>query len=391
MIEQATAELALWRRDRPMARTETRTVVADSTGQVGYPPYLPTFLRGMFDAWTLICSNLPGLRELLDEPVTTRVLLRPTAEYGDMLDSHLYDGAPWPAGLASAEIEQLRRFDVPYFVRSSGGGPLRYCDPDRDRWIAVGADLPPVQWAERLTLAGLGPALMDAVADAGTTGCVLDDSAGVRVAAGSGGGEVAFEWAEAGRRVCYRWQGTKLSVRLYQLAELESVAARLLRLDAVDAAWRARWVDSHFSDAEAGAKLRRLTDTAAEWLGQVIAEHGWPDQLLVGAAAADAASRLIQHLEEHLDLQRSGLAGVAEAVALGKLPGRHLAYLTDAVRLAEDRPQVYGTKFVPVDGRLEPWPMEAPASVDARRSELGLEPLDQYAAAVRQRFSLEAS
>jgi hypothetical protein len=46
--------------------------------------------------------------------------------------------------------------------------------------------------------------------------------------------------------------------------------------------------------------------------------------------------------------------------------------------LAEGKKQLYGTQFVPVDGRLQPRPLEDEANVDRRRVAVGLPPLAEY-------------
>jgi hypothetical protein len=44
--------------------------------------------------------------------------------------------------------------------------------------------------------------------------------------------------------------------------------------------------------------------------------------------------------------------------------------------MAEGRPQLYGTQIGDIrDGKAIPRPIEAPASVDDRREQVGLEPL----------------
>ncbi|WP_370516642.1 DUF6624 domain-containing protein, partial [Streptomyces acidiscabies] len=107
---------------------------------------------------------------------------------------------------------------------------------------------------------------------------------------------------------------------------------------------------------------------------------------LVGAAAAGVASRLVQHAYGHLDFRRHCLDLMRQAAEGGDLPWRDVAYLTDALRIDEGRPQVYGTKFEPVAGWLEPCPVEDPENVDHRRAELGMEPLADHTDRIRRRF-----
>lgn len=397
MVESPDGGLAAWRRTLPWARDETRTVVADTNGNTGYAAYLPSFLRGMFDAWTLMCTNRTTLVEALARPAVTRVLLRSTAEYSEIRDDYLLDGTALPDGLTPSEREQLLRLDVPYYYRSTTGGPLLHWDPGSGQSVeSQDADADqPAEWirnGEGFTLSRLGIALRDAVAPVAgelRQQTLIDDTRGVRLAVfDEQSGEVSFDWSQAGRRITYRWSGTKVSLQLRALDDLTAVRDRLLRLDAVDTAWRNEWSAGGFSDAATEARLRRLTTAAASWLQEVIDEHGWPGRLLVGDEAADAAGRLVQHLEDQLDFQHSALKLIEQAAAYGDMPARHVPYLVDTILVAEGRPQRYGTKFETVDGELVPCPLEDPSAVDVLRAEAGLEPLSEYAAHIRHRFPL---
>lgn len=58
---------------------------------------------------------------------------------------------------------------------------------------------------------------------------------------------------------------------------------------------------------------------------------------------------------------------------------RHLAYLTDRVRMNDGREQLYDTQVSDViEGAAIPWPIENERDVDDRRAAMGLEPLADY-------------
>ncbi len=67
-----------------------------------------------------------------------------------------------------------------------------------------------------------------------------------------------------------------------------------------------------------------------------------------------------------------------------------MAYVTDALRVGQGRPQVYGTKFRMCEGELEPCPIEQPDRVDELRRNLGMEPLARYAGRLRNRYCTPA-
>jgi hypothetical protein len=89
-----------------------------------------------------------------------------------------------------------------------------------------------------------------------------------------------------------------------------------------------------------------------------------------------------------LDFRKHCLELVREAANNGDMPRRDIAYLTDVLRLAEGLPQLYGTKFDRAGDRLEPYPIDDPEEVDARRAALGMEPLARYALRVRASYPL---
>jgi hypothetical protein len=154
----------------------------------------------------------------------------------------------------------------------------------------------------------------------------------------------------------------------------------------VDAVLRAHWAASGFGDQETEKKLQVLTAEAVVWLRDVVERHGWPGRALVGPAAAAAACRLVQHAEGPPDFQHECLRLIEEAAREGDLPWRHVAYVTDALRLRQGRPQLYGTKFRLQEGKLEPCPIEQPDRVDALRRSLRMEPLARYASRLRSRY-----
>lgn len=382
---QTADGLRLHRTERAWARTEARAVVLDDDGRAGYGPHLASFLRGMFDAWTMLCRHRQTVRSLLERPATTRVLLRPTADYGTVLDDEHLTGAE--LAFSQAELAQLRAGDVPYFYRSTAGGPLQYWNPDTQMALDTDATAPGLSSSarrcERLALSELGAALRDAVEfvlDDLTERRTVDDARGVRIAIGAAdAGQVSFDWIDAGQRITYSWDRTTLRIRLRSLEELTAIRNRLLRLDHVDGHLRQRWADGDFTDADQEQRLRELTRAGATWLKQVIATHGWPGTTLVGVEAAAAASRLVQHLVDELAFQRDCLERLHAAAATGEVPWREVAYLTDTIRLNEGRPQVYATKFRKQDGRLVPEPVEDAEHVDDRRAAMGLQPLAEYA------------
>jgi hypothetical protein len=116
-----------------------------------------------------------------------------------------------------------------------------------------------------------------------------------------------------------------------------------------------------------------------EWMRGVLAQHSWPGRRLVGEEGSHGAWILLQHADRDTALQRTALRLLESAVQSGDASRGDLAYLTDRVRVAEGRPQVYGTQLQ-YDNRgcASPRPTEEPAQLDARRASAGLEPVAEY-------------
>ena len=116
-----------------------------------------------------------------------------------------------------------------------------------------------------------------------------------------------------------------------------------------------------------------------EWMRLVLAQYGWPGRRLVGDEGSHGAWLLLQHADRDTTLQRTAMQLLETAVRDNDASRRDLAYLTDRVRAAEGRLQVYGTQLqYDSRGCASPKPSEEPAQLDARRASVGLEPVAQY-------------
>lgn len=123
------------------------------------------------------------------------------------------------------------------------------------------------------------------------------------------------------------------------------------------------------------------------WLKKTIDHHGWPGKALVGVDGAHAAWLLLQHADLDLAFQKKCLPLLAAAVKRNDASAQDLAYLVDRVRVAEKKPQIYGTQLDQVDGKLKPKPIEDEEHVDERRKEVGLPPLSEYLKFAEEAFS----
>jgi hypothetical protein len=166
-----------------------------------------------------------------------------------------------------------------------------------------------------------------------------------------------------------------------EAADGESLPHELLRMRDADQGLR-RTQAAGEAQATVDEVVARVDAHHARRLGEILDMVGWPGVDLVGAAAADAAWLLAQHADGDPALQRRALDLLRREVEEGHAPARHLAYLEDRVAWHEGRPQRFGTQgSCAAPGTWTPFPIEgADEVVDARRSEVGLEPEAAYVA-----------
>ena len=136
--------------------------------------------------------------------------------------------------------------------------------------------------------------------------------------------------------------------------------------------------------AEDAAWWQAVDTGHTERMKQIIAQYGWPGSSLVGSDGAFAAWLLVQHADHDREFQRQCLQFLQAAVSAGEARAQELAYLTDRVRVGENRPQVYGTQMTIVDDELRPHPIEDETHVDERRAAVGLGPLADYIALMKE-------
>ena len=108
------------------------------------------------------------------------------------------------------------------------------------------------------------------------------------------------------------------------------------------------------------------------WMRQIVAAYGWPGYGLAGVDGAHAAWLLVQHAPA--EFQEECLPLLEDSVARGDAAPRDLAYLTDRVLMHRGEPQIYGTQYQVMDGRLSLWKVRDPDRLDQRRAALGLPP-----------------
>ncbi len=128
----------------------------------------------------------------------------------------------------------------------------------------------------------------------------------------------------------------------------------------------------------------KVDQRSARFIKEVLRDCGWPRKSVVGDSTVEHFTLLVIHAQDDPPLQRYALHLMESALATGEAEGQSFALLTDKVLRAANLPQRYGTQL---DWSFEVQELENPAEVDARRAALGMPPLSEYVALVKEHFS----
>ena len=120
----------------------------------------------------------------------------------------------------------------------------------------------------------------------------------------------------------------------------------------------------------------------AEQLRQLIADHGWPNENLVGQDGAEAAWLIAQHSIAEPEFMRACLQLLAVEAEAGRVPKWQYAYLHDRIQVSEGKPQRYGTQFEVTPEGPVVCDVDEPERLDENRSAVGLGPIHERLKAV---------
>lgn len=114
-------------------------------------------------------------------------------------------------------------------------------------------------------------------------------------------------------------------------------------------------------------------------LEKIILQHGWPGKSLVGEAASKAAFLILQHADPIY--KKRYFPQLKAAAAQGEARASDVAMMEDRILMGDGKKQRYGTQLhsgPQTGGKIELYPIEDEASVDARRAAVGLPPMAEY-------------
>ncbi|GGF57014.1 DUF6624 domain-containing protein [Alteromonas lipolytica] len=165
----------------------------------------------------------------------------------------------------------------------------------------------------------------------------------------------------------------------------------LLAMTEADQAIRQQITEAGWDNppAELMTQMAGIDAQNTERLKQIIAQYSWVTPELVGKKGVSSAFLIIQHSPDYA-FQEAMLPILKQAFLQGEgIDGQDFALLTDRVLVHRGEPQIYGTQLNIIDDALVFDPIKEPASVDARRAEVGLPPLEEYIRLLEDAYGLK--
>jgi hypothetical protein len=170
--------------------------------------------------------------------------------------------------------------------------------------------------------------------------------------------------------------------------EVDPLVRELRTHHARDVAWRSAGFSvpdgagPHFREVALARALPRtcaIDAASTAFMRRAMDQIGWFSISGYGEDADAMAWLLVQHADDDRELQTEVLDTLSDLAAAGETAPRNYAMLFDRVAVGTGRPQRYGTQGTCSGGRWLPMDIEDRDGVDARRAELGLEPLAELA------------
>jgi len=112
----------------------------------------------------------------------------------------------------------------------------------------------------------------------------------------------------------------------------------------------------------------------------VFNKYGYPGYDLVGKTGSNNFWLMVQHCDKNVSFQQTVLKKMKAEVAKRNADPKNFAYLTDRVLLNTSQKQFYGTQVTYNTDSCQaiPKPLKDSISVNKRRTEIGLETIENY-------------
>ena len=136
------------------------------------------------------------------------------------------------------------------------------------------------------------------------------------------------------------------------------------------------------------SQLRHIDEQNYYQIVTYFYEHGFLGYDKVGEEGSNNFWLLVQHQTEHPEFQEKVLLAMEKEVMNNNADKKNYVYLLDRVKMVKGEAQIYGSQL-----RLnkeadiyEVYDLEDPEHVNERRSEIGLEPIEDYVQKVNSAF-----
>jgi hypothetical protein len=113
-------------------------------------------------------------------------------------------------------------------------------------------------------------------------------------------------------------------------------------------------------------------------LKEILKKYGFPNFDKVGKESSNNYWLCVQHCDDDVKFQNEVLTVMQKDVKKKKADSKNYAYLKDRVNLNSGKPQIYGTQVTYIDRTAIPKELQNPRTVNKRRKEVGLEPIEDY-------------
>lgn len=154
---------------------------------------------------------------------------------------------------------------------------------------------------------------------------------------------------------------------------------RYLIMEVADFEGTSLWPDLKARAEGSEADLSARDEARLQHLKSLLPPEGWIINSEYGGQAAQGAWLLVQHADQHPEFQQRVLDRIQPLVDAGEVNASDVALLTDRVRVNTDRPQLYGSQGHCLGSAWAPLPIASPDGIAARRSDMKLQPLKDYA------------
>ena len=143
----------------------------------------------------------------------------------------------------------------------------------------------------------------------------------------------------------------------------------------------------HWTRRLAVAQTNQMDTKSTEFMRGLLEEYDWIDRERFGDRVSMAAWLMMQHADDHVDLQALALGRMEAYLESGGVDKGNYAFLWDRVAVNSDRKQRYGTQPTwecTPDNKLTLKPLEDPENVNERRAAMGLDTVEEGLASMER-------